>query len=412
MITVHEFFDGAQQHNCSILYTNIYGRWPCNDADSASQAIFWQALDTTLSAPWPIPSSSNCSNAHKDLVPLLSQSLASTIPIVTNATHDAELPLDRFSLGADMIAWYGKSGNSTVVPAITALNDSLALQPENADGGLWYYDNPASLVAYQNLSYLDGMYSYPPFVVSRAGLEGSFTSPDSNLAMAVKQLQILYDICVRPSGLLVHGYDALSAHAWANKTTGASPEVWGRSLAWYSLGLLNTLEAAAAQYLQASDSYESLLSLFRDVMDAQIRAAEYSIAKTNKTGLWQVVDRPGEGDNFVEASSSFMTVYTLLHSVRLGYLPGGGAATCQGARNETTSIRSLAADMYNEVSQQYLIRYANGSLSLNGTSSIASLSAQDVNYEYYVTRSKEMDSLIGTSAFVLASHEMAYLDVE
>ncbi|RZL17157.1 MAG: hypothetical protein EOO89_09310, partial [Pedobacter sp.] len=94
------------------------------------------------------------------------------------------------------------------------------------------------------MSYLDGMYSYPPFITTLPLLNESYANPLA-LESALQQIQILYDICVLPSGLLVHGYDALKAHAWANATTGASPEVWGRSLAWYSLGILNTLEAAA-----------------------------------------------------------------------------------------------------------------------------------------------------------------------
>lgn len=364
----------------------------------------------------PAPSAGNLSYAYGDLSLLLSETLASTIPIIANATHDAELPLDRFSLGAEMMTWYRRTGNATFLPAIEALNASLALQPENADGELWYYDNPDKFVAYRNLSYLDGMYSYPPFVLSWAGLDGGCdeTSPSStrDLESTVRQLQILYDICVKPSGLLVHGYDALKAHAWANETTGASPEVWGRSLAWFSLGLLDTLEIAEAHSLQGAEAYGSLLSLFRDCMDAQVRAAEHSKETTNRMGVWQVVDRPGENGNFVEASSSFMTVYTLLHGARLGYLDGGNASNYSRARNTTSEVRSLARQGYAEVSHQYLIPYANGSLSLNGTSSIASLSAQNVSYEYYVTRPTEMDSLIGTSAFVLASHEMAWLGFE
>lgn len=361
------------------------------------QGIFWQALDNVLSYP------SSDSRAHEDLSPLLSETLVSTIPIVTNATHDAQLPLDRFSLGAEMIIRYRRTGNTTFLPATEALNASLALQPENANGGLWYYDNPDNLVAYRNLSYLDGMYSYPPFVLSRSG--GCNGSSRTDLESAVQQLHILRDICAKPSGLLVHGYDALKAHAWANTTTGASPEVWGRSLAWYSLGLLNTLEIAVEQSLQATTGYGSLLLLFQQAMDAQVRAAEQSRAMTNRTGVWQVVDRPGQSGNFIEASSSFMTVYSLLHGMRAGFFDRKSASVTDG-------IPSLATAMYNEVSQQYLIPYANGSLSLNGTSSIASLSAQNVSYEYYVTRPREMDSLIGTSAFVLASLEMAYVGSE
>jgi rhamnogalacturonyl hydrolase YesR len=152
--------------------------------------------------------------------------------------------------------------------------------------------------------------------------------------------------------------------------------------------------------------------LFQNVMHAQVRAAERSKTVTGRPGVWQVVDRPGEARNFVEASSSFMTVYTLLRSTRLNLL-GDMNATAQYSRdrNCSSNVVSIATEIYESVSTQYLIQYTNGSLSLNGTSSVASLSPQTVSYEYYVSRPTEMDSLIGTSAFALASYEMGKLDL-
>ena len=374
--------------------------------------LFWQALAVvTESAP--------VSMANDDLRPLLDESLASSISAFSNITRDAELPLDRLSLGADMIAWSFRSPNDTqaakYLPTISALNTSLSLQPRNANGGLWYYNNVNNLTAYQNLSYLDGMYSYAPFVTILSQLDDSYAHPLISLESALQQVQLLYDICVQPSGLLVHGYDALKAHQWANASTGASPEVWGRSLAWYSLGILNTLEAAAwSPDSLCSEAYATLKLVFQRVMHAQVRAAERSKSLTGVPGVWQVVDRPGGAGNYVEASSSFMTVYTLLRGARLQLLGDrqqhDTAAEHEQQTNYTSSVVSVATEIYESVSAEYLITYTNGSLSLNGTSIVASLSPQNVSYAYYVSRPTELDSLIGTSAFALASYEMSLLD--
>lgn len=370
--------------------------------------LLWQAL-AVITEPGPI------SAANDVLRPLLNESLASTIPAFTNITRDSELPLDRLSLGADMVAWSLGPGNdaraSEYLPTISALNSSLALQPRNANGGLWYYNNVNNITAYQNLSYLDGMYSYAPYITISSQLNESGSGPLVGLESALQQIQLLYDICVKPSGLVVHGYDAIKAHQWANTSTGASPEVWGRSLAWFSLGILNTLETAGrSAVLRSSEAYATLQTVFQKVMHAQVRAAERSKTLTGKPGVWQVVDKPGEAKNFVEASSSFMTVYTLLRSTRLNLL-GDVNATAQYARdrNCSSSVVSIASEIYKSVSSQYLIQHTNGSLSLNGTSSVASLSPQNVSYEYYVSRPTEMDSLIGTSAFALASYEVGML---
>lgn len=372
--------------------------------------LFWQAL-AVATEPGPL------SAANDNLRPLLDGSLASTIPAFANVTRDSELPLDRLSLGADMASWsLGQENDAHAaeyLPTIEALNSSLALQPRNANGGLWYYNNVNNLTAYRNLSYLDGMYSYAPYVTILPQLEDSGSDPLAALESALQQIQILYDICVRPSGLLVHGYDSIKAHQWANTSTGASPEVWGRSLAWYSLGILNTLEAAAwSPEAKRSEAYTTLQALFQKVMHAQFQAAERSNALTGVPGVWQVVDRPGEAGNFVEASSSFMTVYTLLRGARLKLLDDTEPTTQYGQdRNCSSGAVPIATEIYEAVSKQYLIQYANGSLSLNGTSIVASLSPQNVSYEYYVSRPTEMDSLIGTSAFALASYEMGMLDL-
>lgn len=374
-------------------------------------ALFWQALSVVTEPP-PV------SPANDNIRPALDASLASTIPAFVNITRDAELPLDRFGLSSDMVSWTLRAGNDTTqatkyLSTISALDASIALQPRNANGGLWYYNNVNNLTAYQNLSYLDGMYSYPPFITTLPLLNESYANPLA-LESALQQIQILYDICVLPSGLLVHGYDALKAHAWANATTGASPEVWGRSLAWYSLGILNTLEAAA--YFSngtSSDAYETLKTLFQRVMYAQVRAAERSKTLTGRPGVWQVVDKPGDAGNFVEASSSFMTVNTLLRGVRMKLLNDQYDTAAADEEEEDDcgdGIVSMATEIYESVSKEYLITYANGSLSLNGTSSVASLSPQSVSYAYYISRPVEFDSVLGTSAFALASYEVGLLD--
>jgi rhamnogalacturonyl hydrolase YesR len=396
-------------------------------------ALFWQALAVVTT-----PDSE--SKANEDdiaaLRPLLETSLASTIPAFSNVTKDVEISLDRLSLGAEMIAWTlhkDSNNNATTdnattnfLPPISNLATSLTLQPQNANGDYWYYNNVANLTAYRNLTYLDGMYSLAPFITLLPQLQNNTTNPSPDpvqaLESALRALQSLHAKCAKPSGLLVHGYDAIKSHAWAtatpNNTNGASPEVWSRSLGWYSLGLLNTLEIAAQSPEQLeSEAYGSLRNLFQDVMRAQVQAVERSKLVTGVPGVWQVVDAPGEEGNFVEASGSFMTVYTLLRGRRLDFLTDDVDATTAVTDGEdaeqscagSSSIVDLAKEIYENVSDLYLISYANGSLSLNGTSSVASLSPQGVGYEYYITRPREVDSLIGTSAFALASWEVGRL---
>jgi hypothetical protein len=394
-------------------------------------ALFWQAL-AVATAPESKPKADE-NDAAAALRPLLETSLASTIPAFANVTKNVEISLDRLALGAEMIAWTLKhrdSNNATAttdfLPTISNLATSLTLQPQNANGDYWYYNNVANLTAYRNLTYLDGMYSLAPFLTilpqlpqSSNNNNNTTSDPVEALEAALRALQNLHSICAKPSGLLVHGYDAIKSHAWAaNSTNGASPEVWGRSLAWYSLGLLNTLEIASQNPEQRdSKAYSELRALFQDVMQAQVQAAELSRFQTGVPGVWQIVDSPGSPSNFIEASSSFMTSYTLLRGVRLNLLSTIVDITLEDVFGDedcdtitlSTDIVDLAKEIYEGVSDLYLIKHANGSLSLKGTSSVASLSPQGVGYEYYASRPRELDSLIGTSAFALASWEVGRL---
>ncbi|SMR49088.1 unnamed protein product [Zymoseptoria tritici ST99CH_1E4] len=334
----------------------------------------------------------------------LQNSLESAVESLSNVTAAAGLPLDRLSIGTNMIHQYLRIRDETFLPAICALSQSVVLQEQNANGGLWYYANRKNISAYQNLSYVDGMYSYPAFAI--------LTSPDATndtavtrvgdrfgAAAAFKQLEILRNITQRPDGLLLHGYDAIKNHTWADPTTGASPEVWARAQAWYTIGTLEVLELLLSAG-KTGDDFEAIKAMFIELVRSQIRASGKSLSITGTYGVWQVVDQPGASfngyENFIETSSSCMTAYALLKAVRLGIL-------------QDATLASQALDtglgMYQRVLRGPLIHNGNGTLSLNGTSSVASLSG-DVSAQYYVTRPTVLNSLIGTSAFTIASLEV------
>lgn len=301
----------------------------------------------------------------------LQDSLASVIHTLSDPVNNTGLPLDRLSIGSNMIRQYCTFGNESFLPAIHALSESAALQLKNKDGALWYYANPANLSAYQNLSYIDGMHSYPPFAILSS--HSSLTTNDGYTGTqdALEQLEILRNITRRKDGLLVHGYDAIKNHRWADPTTGASPAVWARALAWYTLGALETLELT----LESNDpTATALKAIFNDLVRAHLTASDRSLAAEGQYGVWQVVDFPGADfsgvKNFVEASASCMTAYALLKGARLGLI-------------ETEEVESRAKvtglGIYKRVLNDFWIDNGNGTTSLNGTSSVASL-AGDVDF--------------------------------
>lgn len=340
--------------------------------------IFYQALRQGIAA-------TNDTTKKQGWTSYLYDSTASAIPLLTNVTSVTQLPLDRFSIGTEMIRQSQEREDKALVSAINILKKSLTQQPRNANGGLWYYDNVNNLTAYQNLSYADGMYSYPTFAILSAG-NGSQPADTFGPAAVFKQLEILEAICNDGTGLLVHGYDALKAHHWANPETGASPSVWGRSLAWYTLGVVEALDTMQSMP-QSSDTladkiaYTNMRILFEALIRAQIIALERATAINGDYGVWQVVDLPGASinntRNFVETSASLMTAYSMLKSVRLELI------TSVHLRNRAIKA---GLGLWETIFQTQVTRDSSGTLSLGGTSSIATLSVQDVDAEVCCTR--------------------------
>ncbi|KAG9858223.1 Six-hairpin glycosidase, partial [Aureobasidium melanogenum] len=363
--------------------------------------IFYQALRQGIAA-------TNNTGNKQEWTSYLINSTASAVRLFINATSTTQLPLDRFSIGTEMIRQSQERSDEHLVSAINTLKQSLTQQPRNSNGGLWYYNNVNNLTAYQNLSYADGMYSYPTFAIRGAGNESQHSDVFGPVAV-LRQLEILEAICNDETGLLVHGYDALKAHHWANPETGASPSVWGRSLAWYTLGVveaLNTLQSMPQTFNSLMDkiAYTNMRMLFEFLTKAQIIALERATTINGNYGVWQVVDLPGatinNTKNFVETSASLMTAYSLLKSVRLELI------TSTHLRNRAIKA---GLGLWETIFQTQVTRDANGTLSLGGTSSIATLSVQNADAEYYLSRPTVDNSLIGTSAFILASLEVEKL---
>ncbi|KAF2159699.1 glycoside hydrolase family 105 protein [Zasmidium cellare ATCC 36951] len=350
--------------------------------------IFQQALRESIAY-------TNSTTQKKTWEEYLQNSTLSAVASLSNATANAGLPLDRLSIGTSMIHLYESTKDEAYLPAIRALQDSVLQQPRNANGGLWYYQNRNNLTAYHNLSYADGMFSFPPFAI----LSANHSSADVNsfgAEAALIQLQTLYNICKDSYGLLVHGYDASKDHAWANKETGASPAVWGRALGWYTLGLVNTLSLLSPSH----PTFPALKNLYNSLIRAQLTASDRSLAIEGSYGVWQIVDHPGAtfGDhaNFVEASASCLTAYNLLRGAREGWI-----------EDESVKERAVLAGVgiFQNVIYEFLVENGDGTVGLNGTSTVATLSG-DVDFVYYVTRPTVLNSLIGTSAFILASLEV------
>ena len=129
---------------------------------------------------------------------------------------------------------------------------------------------------------------------------------------AVNQLKITYQRTLDPkTGLNRHAYDETRKTFWADKETGLSQHCWGRAQGWYTMALIEILDAMPQDYARRGE----LLELLQKDFDAILKWQD------KKTGLWyQVMDSPMREGNYLESTCSAMFTYALLKAHRLGYV--------------------------------------------------------------------------------------------
>lgn len=303
------------------------------------QAGFTQKAFTALLSQYP---------GHQGVEDHITASVDSVLPYLSNATNNAlSYPLDRLSNGNTVLSLSQQSDaeNSPYGPGLEALRLSIDLNRRNQEDGLWYY-------TYPYWSYLDGMYSLAPFYTLYTLAQSNATALNLTAIDDMShQINLLWDHClVENSGLLVHGYDASGTAVWADPITGASPHVWGRSLGWYIMALVDTLEILP-EHPQTNQYRASLLQKFRSLAFAVIQAVD-----PDTGAWWQVLDQPGREGNYIESSGSAMFTYALLKGARLEYYKPD---------NMSAALIKVAKRAYSYLSDTFVIHEADGTLGYN-----------------------------------------------
>ncbi|KAG6008291.1 hypothetical protein E4U21_004753 [Claviceps maximensis] len=304
---------------------------------------------------------------------------------LTNSTYASLRPLDRFSL-ATAIQTAIDLDIAPVTPrsvmAHAAINDSLAMQARNPDGGMWYY-------VYPEWSYLDGMFSLLPYMA---------TQPVVHYRDMVLQINLLREHCTHANtSLLVHGYDWSRKAVWADKTTGASPYVWGRSLGWFLAGLVQTWERLPCNEGETMTTDVLLVCRLIRETTVQLSTALLKYADPATGAWWQLVTLPGRPGNYLESSSTALYVFSILKALRTGLLP-------QGPKYKHAALKAYQYTRNNFVTTAP----GNATIGFDKTVSVCSLNST-ATYQYYTKQPLSPNSLLGESAFILASLEVERL---
>ncbi|RQM17988.1 hypothetical protein KXD40_002564 [Peronospora effusa] len=311
--------------------------------------------------------------------------IASISPSFTDPTVTATKPLDRLTIGQALLNIKATHGTltKTQMDTLSTLNESLVLQKRNKHRGFWYY-------VYQDWSYLDGTFSFLPYMA---------TAPGWSYEDMLLQIELLYQNTYdNKTELVVHGYDASKTAVWANKVTGGSPFVWGRALSWYLGGLVNTWEKLGG-CKGGSDTACLRLASTIETQANQLckRIVTYADAATGV--WWQLPTFGGKQGNFLESSSTMLYTFAILKGLRIGLLKEYGVSA------HGLQAAAMRAYDYAVTSKAFLVNNTDGTLDWEGTVAMCSLNST-ATYEYYVGRPIVRNHALGEGAFILASLEV------
>ena len=290
--------------------------------------------------------------------------------------------------------------------AINTMMKQLQNQPRTiADKVFWH----KAIYAYQ--VWLDGIFMGLPFRCLTASTQLKSKDAIKIYDDAVNQLKITYERTLDPNtGLNRHAYDETRAAFWSNQETGLSQHCWGRAQGWYSMALIEVLDALPEDYSRRGE----VLDLLQKDLDAVIKWQD------QESGTWyQVMDAPGREGNYLESTCSSMFAYVLLKAYNKGYLG--------------TKYRDAGIKAYQGIIKNFIRVNADKTISLTQCCSVAGLGPaatpqviaamkkinpkgsvkedkhRDGSYAYYLSEPIRDNDAKGVGPFIWASLEIEKL---
>ncbi len=303
--------------------------------------------------------------------------------------------LDNVRTGHFVTRMYNLYPEEKNLKAIKTLMEQLSKQPRTEEGVYWH----KAIYAWQ--VWLDGIFMGLPFRVLTAA---SLYEPDEALLIfddAVDQaVKTYWRTLDTETGLNRHAWDETHEMFWADKETGLSQHCWGRAQGWYTMALVELLEALPDDYDRRGELVDILTRCFDAILAWQDKA----------THTWfQVMDCPDRDGNYLEATASSMFTYSLLKASRKGWVD--------------TKYQQEGLQAYQGLIDKFIKENKDGTISLTTCCSVAGLGPgisdkvlaaapnvkenrrRDGSFEYYLSESVRDNDAKGIGPFIWASLE-------
>ena len=300
----------------------------------------------------------------------------STVDFVVNSKgiisgyNKNEYNLDQIREGCDLLFLYDQTGDLKYKTAADSLRSQLATHPRNPSGGFYHK------LLYPNQMWLDGLYMAEPFYCQYAKLTNE-TADFNDIAL---QFKLMEKHARDPeTGLLRHGWDESKTQYWANPVTGQSPIVWGRSVGWYAMALVDVLDS-----FPVSANRDSLRMIFQRLA---VAIRDYQDPESHV--WWQVVDSINGNGNWKESSGSCMFVYALAKGIRMHYID--------------SSYLQVVKDGFGGIINEFVTYNANGTMNLTNTCEGTGVGG---SYAFYTGRGRRTNDPKGVGPFIMAAVEV------
>lgn len=301
--------------------------------------------------------------------------------------------LDQIRTGHFVARMYQQYPEKKNLKAMQTLMKQMEKQPRTKEGVYWH----KAIYAYQ--VWLDGIFMGLPYSALTANMLLKDKKARKIYDDAVDQIKKTYERTYDPkTGLNRHAWDETNSMFWADKTNGQSQHCWGRAQGWYTMALIELLDALPEDYARRNEVIEILNKDLSSIIKWQDK----------KSGVWyQVMDTPEGKGNYLESTCSSMFAYALLKAYRKGYV---------GAKFRDAGIKA-----YKGIINNFIRINPDSTISLTQCCSVAGLGPgagpyvkkpnlrRDGSYQYYLSEPIRDNDAKGIGPFIWASLEMEML---
>lgn len=294
--------------------------------------------------------------------------------------------LDNIAPGRAILFAYEHTGEERYRKAADRLIAQLAEQPRIPEGNFWHKK------IYPNQVWLDGLFMAQPFYMA---YDTKYGKKDHYIDICDQFELVQEKMFNAEKGLYYHGFDSSKSIFWANKETGLSANFWLRSIAWFLMALVETMEEMDRRVY---DNYQPLMDIYKKGIKGVIQYLDDEFDM-----FYQIVDGGKNiAGNYLETSGSSMIAASILKACRYKIvLP---------EKYQPTGEKILEAVIDNKLVEN------NGVLELRDNCSVAGLGPaegrRDGSVAYYLSEPITTNDNKGIAATILAYSQYVMLHKE